>query len=169
MKVVLIVGPPRSGTSVTARILHEKLGVCMGHNLVPGNEGNPKGFYEDFKYVDIIKRRKHAELHDALDHGCELVGAKSPELAFMNFEHLSADIIFRCRRPIHMIAESLVRWKQPRPTLDMAVEIAKNYESQLDLEIQDLSPWKSLVWNVFYPRYRPEEDIEEELKFALCL
>ena len=42
---VIVVGTGRSGTSSVARILHEKLEVCMGHHL---KMQAPGGAYEDY-------------------------------------------------------------------------------------------------------------------------
>lgn len=41
----IVIGPGRSGTSTVARILHEQLGVCMGHYL---KMQLPGGAYEDY-------------------------------------------------------------------------------------------------------------------------
>jgi len=42
-----IVGVGRSGTSTVARIMHEHFKVSMGGTLVPADDANPKGYYED--------------------------------------------------------------------------------------------------------------------------
>lgn len=44
--MLLVVGPHRSGTSVAARAL-ECLGAVNSPNLMPANEANPKGYFED--------------------------------------------------------------------------------------------------------------------------
>ena len=44
---VLVTGPGRCGSSTVARILHENIGICMGHYLRTGDEQNPKGSYEE--------------------------------------------------------------------------------------------------------------------------
>lgn len=46
----LVVGTGRSGTSTTARILHEKLNIFMGDEFVPANDTNKAGFYEDLGF-----------------------------------------------------------------------------------------------------------------------
>lgn len=49
-RLVVVLGMHRSGTSAVARAL-SALGICLGHNLMPGVEGNnDKGFFED---IDI--------------------------------------------------------------------------------------------------------------------
>jgi hypothetical protein len=42
----VVLGCPRSGTSLAAGLLH-RLGVCMGEHLVGPHPMNPRGFYED--------------------------------------------------------------------------------------------------------------------------
>ncbi len=46
MRNVIILGSGRSGTSMVAGVL-AKSGYWMGDNVYPGNEGNPKGMFED--------------------------------------------------------------------------------------------------------------------------
>ena len=50
-KTVVVLGPPRSGTSVTAGIL-ESLGVDMG-NLRGADSENPKGYFEDKDFLSL--------------------------------------------------------------------------------------------------------------------
>lgn len=51
-KCVVVLGAHRSGTSVCAGVLHH-LGVNMGTRLLPANEKNPKGFFEDLDISDL--------------------------------------------------------------------------------------------------------------------
>jgi len=55
MKTVIVLGAPRSGTSLMAGMLH-KAGTCMGHNFVPPQPANPRGFYEDMDFVELDTR-----------------------------------------------------------------------------------------------------------------
>jgi hypothetical protein len=52
---IIIVGSGRSGTSSVARVCHEELGICAGHFLKPGDDFNPKGYYEDLVSHAIIR------------------------------------------------------------------------------------------------------------------
>jgi hypothetical protein len=45
-RVVVLLGMHRSGTSLTASIL-EAMGVDFGGDLLPANENNPRGYFED--------------------------------------------------------------------------------------------------------------------------
>jgi len=58
-KVVLVVGMHRSGTSVLAAGLHA-LGVQFGQNLLPENEENVKGFFEDKRVVTLNDELLHS-------------------------------------------------------------------------------------------------------------
>lgn len=51
-KCVVVLGAHRSGTSAIAGILHH-LGVNMGTRLLPANEKNSKGFFEDLDISDL--------------------------------------------------------------------------------------------------------------------
>jgi hypothetical protein len=51
-KCVVVLGAHRSGTSACAGVLHH-LGVNMGTRLLPANEKNPKGFFEDLDFSDL--------------------------------------------------------------------------------------------------------------------
>lgn len=47
MYPIIIIAPPRSGTSVVARLLQEEFGVVMSEGKIKKDWRNPKGFYED--------------------------------------------------------------------------------------------------------------------------
>jgi hypothetical protein len=53
-KVVVVLGMPRSGTSLLANLLHV-MGVNLGNNLVKANEDNPEGYWEN---EDISRLQK---------------------------------------------------------------------------------------------------------------
>ena len=166
-KLVLVVGPPRSGTSVTARILHEKIGICFGHNLVPGNAGNPKGFYEDSQMVAATLTKNTAIWRTMLEYvhsKCNKPrGVKTPELAFMEIRELQPDLIFRtCRSPI-AIADSLERWYQPKPSCADALSMAVKYEKAIEEKLTGIS---CHVHRVDFYRQRDEGELEEELRKA---
>ena len=74
-QAILIVGMHRSGTSVLARGL-QALGVSIGDNLLPGNEWNPKGYFE---HADIVG------LNDAL---LGFVGKRWDSLALPPWEEM---------------------------------------------------------------------------------
>lgn len=49
----LILGTPRSGTSLLASIL-QGFGIYMGNRFLPANEMNPKGFFQDIDFEEIF-------------------------------------------------------------------------------------------------------------------
>ena len=51
----LVLGTGRSGTSVVAGIMHNKMGIFMGHEFPPHNETNPDGFWEDIEFYNANK------------------------------------------------------------------------------------------------------------------
>ena len=51
---VIVIGPPRSGTSVVARLLQDNLGVMMDEGPIQKDEGNPLGYYEDHRVTNIF-------------------------------------------------------------------------------------------------------------------
>ena len=53
-KCVVVLGPPRSGTSLTAGIL-SKMGVDMG-NIRPLDTQNPTGYFEDKDFLSLIDK-----------------------------------------------------------------------------------------------------------------
>lgn len=53
MYPVIVIGSPRSGTSVVARILQEHLGVMMDEGPIRKDAANPNGYYEDQRLVAI--------------------------------------------------------------------------------------------------------------------
>jgi len=69
--IVFVLGPGRSGTSLVMQILH-RAGVGLSTDLIPANQANPAGYWEDRYVVET-----HQALLDAL--GCHgIVGAAVP-------------------------------------------------------------------------------------------
>lgn len=54
-KAIVVLGMHRSGTSLVSRILHE-MGVYMGEEFLPPDEGNEGGYWEDTEWLGINKR-----------------------------------------------------------------------------------------------------------------
>ena len=71
-KTVVVLGPPRSGTSTVAGLLHI-LGVDMGR-LRPPNPDNPKGFFEDKDFLFLMD-----DIFEAANPGSS--GFKPPNLS----------------------------------------------------------------------------------------
>ena len=63
MNTYLVTGVSRSGTSNTARIMHEELGIHMGNDFRVQNELNPGGFYEDEAFIRLNKFLIRNQMH----------------------------------------------------------------------------------------------------------
>jgi|GEM_PF-7030693 len=138
--LVLVTGSPRSGTSFVARNLHE-MGVCMGHEFVAANEGNPLGFFEDPRMVEATERKDPVAWFKTLGQvhgggGCTgPVGVKTPELAFMDMAALEPDLVIWVHRDLYRVAASLERHMRPRPTRPEAVAIAEKYYQAIEEQL----------------------------------
>lgn len=141
-RLILVVGSPRSGTSVVARNLHE-MGICMGHKFPAPNDGNPLGFFEDFDLLAATReglpgswlgelRRVHA--------GCpaKVVGFKSPELAFMDMAALDPDLVFWTMRDLELTAASLMKRHNPKPTHPEALLMVNRYDQAISAQMPSL-------------------------------
>ena len=53
IKTIVVLGMHRSATSMTARSLHKSNEVFMGEKLLLGLPDNPKGHYEDTKFLNL--------------------------------------------------------------------------------------------------------------------
>jgi hypothetical protein len=66
--VIIVLGMHRGGTSAITRGL-KAIGVCLGDNLCPSNDNNPRGFWEDLDCLAInqeLLRHFHSGSHLAL-------------------------------------------------------------------------------------------------------
>lgn len=122
--VVVVAGVGRSGTSAVSRVLHEKMGVCMGHVFGSPNEGNPMGYYEDQEswrdtqvllcgeltpktWGDRVRRR-----HQSAGCQAELVGVKDPRLCMINLDMArmaGVVLIVLCKRDPSLVVQSLAK------------------------------------------------------------
>jgi len=136
---IIVVGTGRSGTSSTAKILHEELGISMGREFVTPDDSNPDGFYEDkvlrdtfnecaIKGLPLYTVKKEFEkfiIHQrALNKPW---GFKDPRVVDLLNEFL---LYFRqpkfvyCTRKAEDIAQSMIKWYNW--TYDYAHQLAMN-------------------------------------------
>lgn len=130
MRYILVVGTGRSGTSTTARILHQRLDVCMGHTFLQASglkkTRNPQGFWEEIGggmtgvTKQLIKGMVSVEQwHEQLDathdrHGCKskLRGYKHPRLAEIASEDIWAALdpllVIKTWRPRELVLRSMI-------------------------------------------------------------
>ncbi len=76
-KPIIIVGPPRSGTSMTAGILY-RLGVDFG-NIRPPDRQNPTGYFEDMGFLKLIDR-----IYEAAEPGSN--GFRPPKVSSIDLQ-----------------------------------------------------------------------------------
>lgn len=102
---IAVVGMHRSGTSLVAGML-EAAGLPVGSNLMPGNRGNPHGYFEDLEFV---------ELHDSIlkANGTDWTLRGAPEALRLDPAHADAAQRLITARA-HLAAWG---WKDPRTTL----------------------------------------------------
>ena len=132
-EVVAVVGPFRGGTSCVAGMLHN-LGVSMGHQFLPPNKNNPRGFFEAVALRSLCHRsyaeprmtpktneeRRVAGLRRwaRWRHG-KIIGAKHPTLSMMVPDMVKAWPNLRVvavERPVEESIQSIVArgwWKRP--------------------------------------------------------
>lgn len=73
--VYIVSGPPRSGTSLVAGILH-KLGVSMGSRFPSANDNNPTGFWVDLELEGLAWDIQLNRDKDALDKLVAAIAAR---------------------------------------------------------------------------------------------
>jgi len=109
---IIVLGAPRSGTSLIAGVLHSRA-IAMGSDLLKPDSGNPHGYFEDIDFIDF-----HRQL---LARTAALVGrvfedSTMREQAF-DFEPTPADIT-TAKALIEQRSElSSWGWKDPRTCL----------------------------------------------------
>ena len=97
MRDCFILGCGRSGTSLTAGLLSQA-GYFMGEELYPGDEGNPKGYFED-REVNAINEGLLAQLIPGPRYRLtdKLMGRPRPTARWFRWlAELRADQVVRC-------------------------------------------------------------------------
>jgi len=118
--VVSVVGPPRSGTSCIAGLLHH-LGIAMGEHFSPPTHINPTGFFEALRLREIclatinsperVQRLRQWAMHRA-QRGSALIGGKHPALCGFVPEMVAAWPqlkVIAVERPVAEIVASMER------------------------------------------------------------
>jgi len=132
MRPILVVGTGRSGTSTTTRILHEHLGVMMVREMyLPGDQWNPKGYYEDKKMKLIVKQaiagNISPESHEVqgrewmtkgkdIPWGFKVTQLSNGPPTFL--DALDPMAIIVCMRERELTAKSIVAWRRKNWKLD---------------------------------------------------
>ena len=109
---IIVLGAPRSGTSLIAGVLHSRA-IAMGSDLLKPDSGNPHGYFEDIDFIDF-----HRQLlaRTAASVGRVFEDSTMREQAF-DFEPTPADIT-TAKALIEQRSElSSWGWKDPRTCL----------------------------------------------------
>ena len=137
---ILVIGIARSGTSTVARILHEELGVSMGHDFPDPDDNNPKGYYEDLIVKDLNKgfvqgRLSYREwfvgtfkyisdrLHEHIPWGVKNVRLAS--LLGLYLQFFDNPLIIRCVRDPDLVVNSHIKCFSHRPDMSKLNVILK--------------------------------------------
>ena len=116
MKIVVVAGMHRSGTSLTASML-ERLGVDVGTDLLPADRSNVRGYYEDRVFLEfqrgLLRRATPRDTPGWRDWGWterevldeDTIAAGAPDARRLVAERAAA------------LGERPWGWKDPRTTL----------------------------------------------------
>lgn len=106
----IVLGAPRSGTSLLAGWLHQS-GVLMGDRFLEPDEGNPGGYFEDLDFL---------ELHRHFLSRSEVEAGRLLEDSTLREAPIACDLPEDDRQAAQALAEARVRagnpwgWKDPR-------------------------------------------------------
>lgn len=129
MNSVLVFGVGRSGTSTVARILHGRLGICMGQRFRNPDQNNPQGYFEDLDLKHLNDQFLRGVLNFPAWHNCVLNelsqpwrqnywGFKDPRLCELGGFYLSLiedTKVIRCdrnRNQVFMSMQSAYNWSE---------------------------------------------------------
>lgn len=172
---VIVVGTGRSGTSSVARILHERLGVCMGHHL---KMQHPGGAYEDY-LAHGLNRMVAANVLSATEwlrvmsecHGkCESWGAKDPWFFYWTPEQLrflSPVLVVRTWRSREEVTVSWLEMRRRCDSKEPPSEMRKHFELLYDdreLRAKALEQQNGLdVMTIKFDRLLSDDEIASQI------
>lgn len=138
-KCVIVLTPPRSGSSAISGVLHQ-LGVCMGTQLLAASVANPAGFFEDTSLLNLHKQMLDHCWHNP---GPPCVNALLPQY----------------RQQIAQRAkQSLWGIKDPRLCflLPQLMPVFKEYDCDVQLVLPQRDPVE-IVASLLSPNFQPGE------------
>ena len=145
---IIVIGPPRSGTSTTAEVLQHDFGVLMEMYVQPGiYKTNPDGRFEDLRLIEMNSlagrigkmawTRRFKRFIRSMSKASYQWGFKDPRIipllpyALSFFDHPT---VIRCHRPEEKVVasyirhfewteeDSIKRYKQDETMLDRALK-----------------------------------------------
>ena len=175
---VVVVGVGRSGTTNTARIVHEYFKVCMGHRFAIPSTALPHGGYEDERL--IAKSRGLAEkhrlnAHEWIEqwekshnrHGCKALFKGTKQTALCNATRdmwlsIRPELIIRTHRPEELVVASMLKWRSKTRGRDHWVRFVRGRENAMDTHLVDLPV---PIVHVYYTKeYMEDEDLIDYLR-----
>jgi hypothetical protein len=178
---VVVVGVGRSGTSFTAKVLHEDLGVYMGSKEVfkfTGPKGaHPDGTYEDTRLNEYTYRQVEV-------HGISMdvwlgkydsyyrsiagpVGIKNPATSLFLYEQwkeLAPKLVVRTWRPKDLTVASMLRWRGKTIKLDHWERFYDQREVTMKTQLDTPQHAFPVVRVEFGKERKPKEEIIELLQ-----
>lgn len=186
---MIVIGPPRSGTSVIARLLQENLDVMMDEGPIKKDKHNPSGYYEDHRLVKInhesnlrgIKRIQMDKTYDAgklmdpfwaaqfakwityrmLKYKGKFWGFKDPRMVGI-IHHVKQFF----QNPIWIVTD--------RKDNQILKSQVKKLGLNFDVALQGLNAYRRLIkkhldsyYLIDLSKYRSEENLTEELREIL--
>jgi len=152
---IIVVGPGRCGSSTMARRLI-LAGVHMGERFVPGDEKNPKGYWEDIEFAELTKNWKtswitNKEWADRFLSLCRIRAEKGIPWGWKDarislvIEHVvqlfPKAIYIRCRRPP---SQTIVSVQQ---TYGWSASGSKAFVMSREAKLTRFTPWPTIdVW-----------------------
>lgn len=168
---IIVIGPPRSGTSFTAKILIEYFGIRMGTSWNPLSEKLGHVVYEDYDLVQLSVgsgkqitwnewKEGMIEFFDKMQKLNSPWGFKDPRVAFglsWIIDYFQKNLtIIRCKRERELVLKSMEK------KLDM-----KNPEAESLIDTTDAILDKALVLNSMpYILIEYKKEHYEPLKIA---
>ncbi len=179
--LVIVLGCIRTGTSTVARILHENLGICLGHAFSMSDHLNPEGYYEDIltlKWTSLLAiggctpsvfRSNVEDTHRLASCKKPLAGIKHPRLSLVSSTIIKRidpyRIIVTNRQPKEDVIKSVLKYTKAREEIvgyveGKATELYLTYMEALaevkDKHVIDIGPGRT-----------PDSVIEEQLREIL--
>lgn len=182
---IVITGSGRSGTSTVARVVHQRLNVCMGHILKRGDSLNEKGYFEDWISHSMVQLatkgsfdiQVYLEAMNYQHSKCASWGVKDPWILFFpeGWKLLMApQLHIICERNTQATVTSWLKvWKlkyhnEKEPTQEVIDHYVKLTEDRHALCEQTKSIWENhLVLNFDEPQ--KEADILDRIEAKLVV
>ena len=171
---VIVIGPPRSGTTMTARVLQDWFGILMdGAPMKPDKVINPYGWYEDARLVQMNSLFLNGQMGRTLDIRLKAWtrrfkrfirsmekfdrpwGFKDPRIVPLFSYALTffkSPTIIRCHRPKEMVVKSYIeklKWDE-----QTALRRYDNDEQSLDIQLKN-----RMHYRIDFKDYVSEEQI----------